>query len=153
MNQKKSQARQHLDDQLRLLRGSGALAKPPRGWIRAYRDALGMTADQLGARMGISRAAASQLEASETEGSINLASLQRAAEAMEATVQYVFIPNTSLEDTVRRRAEEIAGKDLQSVEHTMRLEDQGVGEEVTKRQLQDQIAAVIDSRRLWATDR
>ena len=28
--------------------------RPPRGWIRALRDALGMTAEQLGERMSVS---------------------------------------------------------------------------------------------------
>ena len=153
MKGQRQRAREHLDDQLTPLRESSALVRPPKGWIRAYRDALGMTAAQLGERMGISGAAVSQLEVSEIEGTVNLASLQRAADAMEATVHIAFVPNTSLEGTVRRRARQIASKDLQAVDHSMRLEDQGVAVGAAERLLAEHIAEVIDSKRLWARDR
>lgn len=151
--EQKQAARRHLDEQLTTLRELGALAVRPRGWIRAYRDALGMTAAQLGGRMGISGAAVAQLEASEVDANVNVASLQRAAEAMDATVHFVFIPNTSLEETVQRRAREVARSDLETVDHSMRLEDQAVDVGAAERLLQEHIEEVLDSRRLWARDR
>jgi len=146
-------ARQHLDAQLAPLRESGAIANPPRGWIRAYRDALGMTAAQLGSRMGISRAAVSQLEQSEVDGTISVASLRRASQAMDATAHCVFVPNSSLEDTVLRRAREVANKDLASIDHSMSLEDQAVEAGAAERLLLEHTLKVLDSRRLWARDR
>jgi hypothetical protein len=32
-----------------------ALTRPPRGWVKAIREAPGMTAEQLGARLGVSQ--------------------------------------------------------------------------------------------------
>ncbi len=108
----RQRARQHLDEQLVPLRESNAVTMPPRGWIRAYRDALGMTAAQLGSRMGISQVAVTQLEQREMEGTISVESLQRAARAMDATAHCVFVPTSTLEDTVLRRAREVANRDL-----------------------------------------
>ena len=53
--------------------------RPQKGWIRAVRDALGMTAAQLGARMGVSQPTVKKLEVSETEDTIRLATLRRVA--------------------------------------------------------------------------
>ncbi len=149
----RQRARQHLDEQLVPLRESNAVTMPPRGWIRAYRDALGMTAAQLGSRMGISQVAVTQLEQREREGTISVESLRRAARAMDATAHCVFVPNSTLEDTVLRRAREVANRDLEGVDHSMRLEDQAVEQRATERLLREHIADVLDSRRLWAKDR
>jgi predicted DNA-binding mobile mystery protein A len=112
-----------------------------------------MTAAQLGSRMGISQVAVTQLEQREMEGTISVESLQRAARAMDATAHCVFVPNSTLEDTVLRRAREVANRDLEGVDHSMRLEDQAVEQRATKRLLREHIADVLDSRRLWAEDR
>lgn len=112
-----------------------------------------MTAAQLGSRMGISRAAVSQLEQSEVDGTISVASLRRASQAMDATAHCVFVPNSSLEDTVVRRAREVANKDLASIDHSMSLEDQAVEAGAAERLLLEHTLKVLDSRRLWARDR
>ncbi len=145
--------RQRLDEHLVPLRESNAVTMPPRGWIRAYRDALGMTAAQLGSRMGISQPAVTKLEQSEVDGTISVESLQRAAQAMDATAHSVFLPNSTLEDTVLRRAREIAIRDLEGVDRSMRLEDQAVDQGAAERLLREHIDEVIDSRRLWAKNR
>lgn len=145
--------RQRLDDHLVPLREANAVTMPPRGWIRAYRDALGMTAAQLGSRMGISQPAVTRLEQSEVDGTISVESLQRAAQAMDATAHSVFLPNSTLEDTVLRRAREVAIRDLEGVDRSMRLEDQAVDRGAAERLLREHIDEVIDSRRLWAKNR
>ena len=37
----------HLDQRFRTLRPLAATQRPPKGWVRAIRDALGMTTAQL----------------------------------------------------------------------------------------------------------
>jgi transcriptional regulator with XRE-family HTH domain len=71
-------ARRQLDKRLNLLSKPDVLARPPRGWVKAIRDALGMTAEQLGARIGVSQVRALALEKAEASGRITLASLDRA---------------------------------------------------------------------------
>ena len=65
---------------------------PARGWVRAVRDALGMTAEQLGERMGITQPSVNRLELSEAAGTIQLNTLRRAAEALGCEVVYALVP-------------------------------------------------------------
>jgi DNA-binding transcriptional regulator YiaG len=48
----RTRARTHLDERLSVLRPA-ELAPPPKGWIKAIREALGMTGQQFADRMGI----------------------------------------------------------------------------------------------------
>ena len=62
-------ARRHLD---RRFREAGDvrrhLAVPVRGWIKAIRESLGMTASQLAMRMGVSQSTLSDMEKAEERG-------------------------------------------------------------------------------------
>ena len=66
---------------------------PEKGWIAAMRYALGMSADQVAARKGVSRNAVYQAERSEQEGSVSLKQMERLATAMGGTFVYAIIPN------------------------------------------------------------
>jgi predicted DNA-binding mobile mystery protein A len=81
-------ARQNLDHRLSPLRKTGDLTRPPRGWIKAIREALGMTTAQLAERLGVSQPRVAQLEKSEAEDSITLRTLRRAAESLGCTLVY-----------------------------------------------------------------
>src|SRR6266851_7228561 len=113
----------HLDKRFSRLRPLTKLQRPPRGWLRAIRDALGMTTAQLGRRLGVSQPRIVELEKSEVSGSVTLHTLQRAAEALGCRLVYALVPEKPLAETVRERAELIAERQLAAVEHTMRLED------------------------------
>ena len=119
---------------------------PARGWVRAIREALDMSCTDLGMRLGISRQAVSQLERSEIDGTIQLETLRRAAEAMDCTLVYAIVPNGSLEEIVDRRAFEVASVTADRVAHTMRLEDQGVDPSDLVRELANEAKS---SRSLW----
>ncbi|MDR4307932.1 mobile mystery protein A [Chelatococcus sambhunathii] len=126
-----------------------ALAVPSKGWIKAIREALGMTATQLAGRLGVSQATVSNLEKSEGRGAIQLATLRRAAEAMNCTLVYAFIPNEPLEQIVQRRAREVAAEQLRPVEHTMLIEDQSLTPADRREQLDAYIRDELDPRSLW----
>ena len=119
-------ARKHLDRQVAALRQPGLVPRPPRGWVRAIRDALGMTTTQLAERMDVSQPRVTDIEKREVQDALTLATLRKAAEALACTLVYALVPNQPLEDAVRARAEAIADARLARVEHTMRLEDQAV---------------------------
>jgi len=99
---------------------------PNRGWIKAIRNALGMTTAQLAARIGIKQPSMVALEQSEERGTIELATLRRVAEALDCRLIYALVPNQPLDAIVRDRARAFIGKRLQPVEHSMLLEDQKV---------------------------
>lgn len=116
-------ARKNLDRRLSKL-DREAVAWPPFGWIRAIREALGMTPTQLAKHMGVARPRIHELEKAEKTGTTTIKSLRRAAEAMDCTLVYAFVPKGSLEDIVQKRAKRKADERLTRLEHSMRLENQ-----------------------------
>ncbi len=141
----------HLDARFADLRPLGAINRPPKGWIRAIRDALGMTTAQLAKRLGVSQPRVVELEQSEVSGSVTLHTLQRAAEGLGCRVVYALIPEKPLAETVRALAETVAQKQLASVQQTMRLENQSVNDKAASDRLRDQLIEKLLSRpaRLW----
>ena len=97
-------ARRQLDKRLSPLRDTQSLARPPRGWIRAIREALGMTSKQLGVRIGVSQPRVTKIEKAEREGSITLDTLRRTAQAMDCQLIYAFVPRRPLHEHVEARA-------------------------------------------------
>jgi predicted DNA-binding mobile mystery protein A len=142
-------ARQRLDERLSALKPVDRIRPPPKGWTRAIRDALGMTGVQLAARLGVRPQTVDALERSEASGSIRLGTLRRAAEALDCTLVYALVPNTSLEDAVDRRARRIAIRDLQRVAHTMKLEAQETGDAGIQARIDDYIRDAVKDRELW----
>lgn len=65
---------------------------PSKGWIRAIREALGMSLRQMASRLGTSAPGARKLEESEANGTISLKSLRRAAEALDCIIIYALVP-------------------------------------------------------------
>jgi predicted DNA-binding mobile mystery protein A len=144
----RNRARDRLDKKFEALRPLDRFAMPPKGWIRAIRDAIGMTGAQLGRRVGNSPQGIVGLERSEAAGTIQLNTLRRAAEAMECVLVYAIIPKTSLADMVNSRAREIARRALQRVSHSMALEDQQVDRDMELR-IQTYIETALRDRDLW----
>jgi predicted DNA-binding mobile mystery protein A len=98
------------------------LARPPRGWVRAVREALGMSAATLAARLGTTAGAVTRLEQSEAGDRIGLDTLRRAADALECDLVYLLVPRRPLGDVVWERARELAHEQELAVEQTMLLE-------------------------------
>lgn len=96
-----------------------------------------MTTAQLGQRMGVRQPSIVGLERSEEKGSIELATLRRAAEALDCTLVYALVPNKPLGATVRARARAFLLLRRRPVEHTMLLEDQRVEDRITDAQIED----------------
>lgn len=105
-----------------------ACSRPVKGWIRAIREAIGMSTEQLAKRMNAkTRSAVSNLEKREKHKSITLGALEDAAKAMDMKVAYILMPidpNVTLEKYVRKRAEVVATKIVKRTAATMQLEDQ-----------------------------
>ena len=126
--QERATARKQLDKRLNILENVDILARPPRGWIKAIREALGMTTAQLGKRLGVSQPRVLGIEKAEVSGGITLDSLERAAHSLECRLVYALVPRKSLEALVEDQARELAKKRLRATSHSMALEDQRVDE-------------------------
>jgi predicted DNA-binding mobile mystery protein A len=144
-----SQARARLDERLASVRRQGDFQPPPKGWVRAIRDALGMSGAQLGQRVGVSAQTVDALEKSETAGTLQLKNLRRLAEAMDCTLVYALVPNRPLTQMVDERAREIALHDLSRVAHTMRLEAQETGGDGAEDRIDAYIRDNVRERDLW----
>jgi len=140
-----------LDARLRALRRSTP-AEPPRpGWIRAIREALGMTSPQLAKRLGATRQGVADLERREVLGAVTLGALRRAADALDCDVVYAVVPRASLREMRKRQAHQRAARQLGSVAHSMRLEAQGVSAGEHRRQVAERADGLLRtwSRALW----
>jgi predicted DNA-binding mobile mystery protein A len=133
-----------LDSQLMPLRKAAnqlAHARPRSGWVSALRHALGMSGAALARRMGMTRGAVYKLEANEVDESISVASLRRAAQALDADFVYAIIPRAPLRKMINERAREAARDQLTKVAATMGLEAQTL----TKQQIED-LAEIIAAK-------
>ena len=141
----------HLDKRFAALRPLSNAPRPPKGWLRAVRDALGMTTAQMGKRLEVSQPRIVELEQSEVSGSVTLSTLQRAAEALGCRLVYALVPEKSLEETVQERANLVASQLNGAVAQSMRLEDQEVTDEQVARDLHRQQVERLLRRpaRLW----
>lgn len=142
-------ARMTLDRRFNDMRPVQHFTPPKKGWIRAIRESLGMTRQQLAKRLDIKQQSLSRIESSEADGTVRLNTLNRAAEALDCTLVYALVPNTELEDRIGRKARAMALHDLKRVSHSMTLEDQGETNRDFERRIEDYIAENIRDKDLW----
>ena len=69
-----------------------AVRTPEGGWLRAWRQARGVSQRTLAAKLGCRRQAWAQFEASEARGAISLYSLRRAADVLGCELVYCLVP-------------------------------------------------------------
>jgi predicted DNA-binding mobile mystery protein A len=142
-------ARDSLDRRLAALRPVDRFDRPSRGWVRAIRDALGMSTTQLARRLGVDQSNVVRLEQSEMNDTVRLGTLRRAAEALDCTLVYALVPNSSLAEAVAAQTRKVAAAELASVEHTMLLEAQDLDDEGRDKRVAEYAAGLVDDRRLW----
>lgn len=143
-------ARERLDERLASIKSVEIFQRPPNGWIKAIREAIGMSGVQFARRLGVTAQTVSALEKSEKNAAIKLETLQKAAEALDCTLVYALVPNSTLNDAVKRQAIKKAREALLSVSHTMKLEDQSVKNTGVERQIDDYIQDTLKDRDLWS---
>lgn len=143
--------RRQLDDAIEQTRAANLPPRPPSGWIRSIREALGMPASYLASRLGVSVPTATRLEMSEAGDRISLSTLRRAAAALDCELQYVLVPRRSLGDTLRVRAAELARARMAAISHTMALEAQATSTETAVSQEKALAESLLNGsgRALW----
>ncbi len=140
-----------LDTALNRWRSADLPPRPPSGWVKAIREALGMTATHLAGRLGVTTSTVTRLETSEADDTISLGTLRRAAEALGCEVHYALVPKQSLADTLEARANSLARQQMASVAHTMALEAQATSKEAKEAQTRALVEALRSGspRKLW----
>jgi len=146
----KSLATRQLDNALAPWR-SHKRPTPATGWLRAIRDALGMTTRQLAQRIGVTQSAVVDAERTEAKGDITLATLRRYAKALDCELIYALVPTRSLEELVEQRAESLAREQVARVRHSMALEDQHTNPQLHDQEVAELKRKLLEGRRsrLW----
>lgn len=135
--------REQLDKKLTFLKDFTSLGMPPQGWIKTIRKALGLSASQLGKKVGLDQSRISRLENAEKNGNLKLASLQKIAKGLNMQFAYGFVPEKPLEQMVRAQAKNIALKRIRLLNNTMGLEKQKIPDKEQKKALQDMIEKIL----------
>ena len=144
-------ARQQLDKTLSGYTVAKQTPLPAKGWIRAIREALGMSGKQLARRLNVSQPRIPKLEQDEVSGSVSLKTMRQAAEAMGCVFVYAIVPRTSLESNVRAQACAVAETRMQSVSHTMMLEAQSLSADEQRASLAAAVEELVREmpKELW----
>ena len=150
MNKKKL-IREQLDASLQRFSPLLDITTPSKGWIRAIRDALGMTARQLSERLGVTQQSVARIEKEETSGSVTIKNMRRIADSLDCVFVYGFVPRTSLADTIGRQAKEVVIRRLSKASQTMILENQALSREENQRVVSDLVEELIHTvpSNLW----
>ena len=139
----KTTARKALDSKIASLPPLQKMQRPHKGWIRAVKEALGMSSKQLAARLGVSPPRITALEKSEVDETVTLSSLRRAAEALDCALVYSFVPKGSFEEVLQTRARRIAAEIIGKVDHTMRLEAQNLQSDKLNEEIENLAAQIL----------
>lgn len=142
---------QQLDETLKRFKFLAEVACPPKGWVRAIRDALGMTGKQLAKRLNVNQQRIARIEQDEKLGKVTIETLEKAAAALNCKFVYGFVPKDSLEQTVKRQAGIVAEKRMARSNQLMRLEKQELSEKEKEKALKELIEDIIDEmpKSLW----
>ena len=125
-------------------------ASPQAGWLRSLRTLLEMSNRSVAQRVGVAHPTLLKLEKSEQLGTISLASLRKAAEALDADLVYAIVPRQKLGHMIGARARALAKEQVSPIARTMALEKQGISEAQIKRQIADLTKELEENpRALW----
>ena len=85
---KKSLQLQQLNSKMLGFASLKQVAMPSTGWIKAIRTAIGMSMQQLGNKLNVSKQGILDIEKREKDGSITIKSLKEIARAMDMQLVY-----------------------------------------------------------------
>lgn len=116
---------------------------PPTGWIKAIRTAIGMTMQQLGNKLSISKQGVQDIENRERDGSITIKSLKEIGRALDMELVYGFVPNSgSLDSMIEKRATELSTQIVMRSSNTMKLEDQENSNERIQKAIEERAESI-----------
>jgi predicted DNA-binding mobile mystery protein A len=125
MNRRSSQSLRlkQLNEELRPEQQLHDVKRPLGGWLKAIRQALGLSLKSVAQGLDVSPQAIHQLEKSEATGSISLRQLESVAGSMGCKLIYTLIP---IQGTLAKLAGSEDDDALRIVRHSMALEGQAV---------------------------
>ena len=149
---KKSLQIQQLNGKMLAFASLQKVAPPPTGWIKAIRNAIGMSMLQLGNRLSITKQSVQDMESREKDGSVTIKALREAARVLDMQLVYGFVPNDgSLELLIERKAKELATQIVMRTNNTMKLEDQENSKQRIEKAIQERTITIKNEmpKTLW----
>jgi len=141
-----------LDQKLAAFESAHQTTKPSIGWVRTIRHSLGMSLEQLGRKLGVSKQSVQNLEKREATGSITLSALLDVAKALDMELVYGFVPKGgSVMHLVEEKAKKMATEIVLRTSHNMRLEDQAVAYERLEKAIHERTEQIMHElpKSLW----
>lgn len=141
-----------LSEKMEALSVLKAVSIAPNGWVKTIRNAIGMSMEQLGKKLSITKQAIKDIENREKEGSITIRSMQEIGRALDMKFVYGFVPDAiSLEAIIEKRSIEIATKIVERTSNTMKLEDQANSKDRIEKAIKERAAEIINKtpKILW----
>jgi predicted DNA-binding mobile mystery protein A len=120
--------------------------RPPRGWLKAIRESLGLTERQQADRLGMTGSTLHKSELAEAEDRITLGQLRKLADGLDCELVYALVPRKPLTQVVEDRARSIALQEVSGVAHTMSLEDQRPATDRLRKQVEQRTAELLRGR-------
>ncbi len=119
-----------LDQKLVEFKSAALVRIPQKGWIHTIRTTLNMTMDQLGNKLNMTKGAIQKIEDREAEGQITINKLKDVGNALDMQLVYGFVPKDStLDNLINLKAENLARKIVLRTHQNMTLEDQAISDE------------------------
>jgi predicted DNA-binding mobile mystery protein A len=111
-----------------------------------------MSQAALAERLGVSSAAVNKLERAELYGGITTGKLAEVARALDCTLVYALLPNSTLEETVSAQARTVASQLLGYAARTMALEDQDIDADRQSEAIERYAQQLVASGKLWRAE-
>ncbi len=144
--------RDQLNEKLMVYKSADKAARPTIGWVKTIRTSLGMSLEQLGDKLGITKQSVLHLEKREREGSITLRALEEAAKALDMKLVYSLLPlDGSIDKMIENKARKLATEIVMRTSATMKLEGQENSPERIKKAIDERTEEIIEKlpKNLW----
>jgi predicted DNA-binding mobile mystery protein A len=143
---------EHLGHKLSRFKSVDEFVFPAMGWVKTIRTSIGMSLEQLGSKLGITKQSAQSIEKREREGSITINALEEAARALEMKLVYGFVPiDGSIEKMIEIKAKKLATEIVMRTSGNMKLEEQENSPERIRRAIDERTKEIMDEmpKKLW----
>lgn len=143
---------EQLSNKLKPYKFADTAIPPSIGWVKTIRTSVGMSLEQLGNKLGITKQSAQNIEKREGDGSITIKALEDAASALEMKLVYGFVPiDGSIEKMIEKKAKHLAREIVMRTSENMKLEDQEISPERIRKAIAERTKEIMEEmpKKLW----
>lgn len=143
---------EQLSQKIKAFQSLDEVIRPSIGWVKTIRTSLGMSLEQLGSKLGITKQSVQSIEKREADGSITVKALEEIASSLEMKLVYGFVPlDGSIEKMIEKKAKILAIEIVKRTSNNMKLEDQENSPSRIQKAIDERTKEIIDQmpKKLW----